>query len=370
MAALEFMPEAQNNNTGSQPERARPAKVSDTYRIRQGDAQTDRKDILRLWRFLPGTNPPQAEKLDWFYRNRPAGDGVFYFLDYLPEDRPVAVVCLGRREFSIAGNRHQGVVFGDFAVEPKHRSLGPAVFFQKGFLKLAREQFDLVFGFPNELSGKVRAFGGYKLDMQVATYVRPLDFTQYLRRHAPTPVALLAGTLLNGVFAIALKREHAQARRQFSRVDVSSSFLDQLWARVEQQGVAMGVRNAAFFEWRLMRHPGKQFHSVTIVDAAQQPAGYLAYEINDDGVLVVADHLAINRDALGALLSFAVAQRPKGSRAISISEPAADSALATWLKTKRFSLRSEFSCFLSKSESLAALTDVDVIRLNFSDNDV
>lgn len=356
------------NSDDTPPKRA---KVSDLYEIRRGDLDADADDILRLWRYLPGDNPPQREKLEWFYRDNPAGRGIVYLLDYKPDARAVGVVCLGPREFTIEGRPATGAVFGDFAVEPEHRSLGPALMFQKDFLRLARQEFDFIFGFPNASSGKVRSFGGHRIDYQLDIAVLPLDFRQYLGRRLPSALAGIGGTLLNGI-----TRAHYGLRQRFAGggyrdAEYTDTFMDTLWARVATQPLQQGKRDAEFVAWRLAGSPQFDYQLIALEDRHGEPAAFAALRRSAaDGALSVDDFLAVSDEAFRALLASLSRRFAGRARSIGFRHPHQNVATRESLARFHFRVRDQFDAFVTLGESPVAGADLEALHLSFADNDV
>ena len=353
-----------------EPTTTTPPRVSDLYVVRRGDLQADAEDILRLWQYLPGDAPPQQEKLDWFYRNNPAGPGVVYFLDFKPEGRPVGVVCLGPRAVRVGNETVSGAVFGDFAVEPAHRSLGPALMFQKAFLKLAQEEFSMVFGFPNDLSGKVRSFGGYKIDFPLGIFVLPLDFRPYLGKRLPGLLAAIGGGVLNvasWLYYAARVRALAGGHR---RAAVDDAFLDGLWERVSSGPVSAGVRDARFLNWRLKQVPNREYHFVGVTDRDGLPAAYLAWTRRHDGALNCIDCMAVSDVALSAVFRSVAAEHIGRARALAVTLARDHARSAAALKACHFRERDQFDCFVSRSADVPQDAAAESLFLSFADNDV
>lgn len=359
-------PEAHKNRGGS-----RKPKVSDLYTIREGSFDTDRDDILRLWRLLPADDPPQGEKLDWFYRGNPETGSIVYFLDYLPEGRPVGIVCICKRLFRIGDRTIEGGVFGDFAIEQSHRSLGPALMFQREFLKSAYEAFDVVYGFPNHLSGSVRTFGGYKLDGRLDMWVLPLDPKPYLARRMPRMLAGILGSVLGPVWRLRLSLKTKRGRDRFAPSRANGAFQDALWERCDDGTLAAGLRDAGFVDWRLSRSPYKDFEFVGVSDRDGKPAGYAGWQVRPDETVLVEDFLTVDDEALSALIgNLAASPQVRRRRAIAVGVIRQATSVASRLDSLGFSRRKEIEFFVGVSERLRDTVAAENLTFTFADNDV
>ncbi|MEM9172815.1 MAG: hypothetical protein AAGA84_08935 [Pseudomonadota bacterium] len=347
-------------------------KVSDRYRVVVGDLQADQDDILRLWQLLPGDKPPGIAKLQRFYINTPAEQGRVMFLETVEDNRRVGVLCIGLRQFIKQGEPVSGVVFGDFAVEPAHRSLGPAIYFQKRFLELAEQEFDLTYGFPNALSSTVRVFGGQKLTGETVQFKLPLDVGRTLaKKIGLAGLSSVLGPLVNLIVRPIIGMRLGRALGGFSHHAVDDAFLDSLWRRVSETGAAMGVRNARTVRWRLQTVPRQPFELVAVVDADGEPAAYLAYETGrQDGVVRVVDHLSVSVDALRAAIAQLGQMQLRRGRVLEIKfnsheQPRMSMAIALGMREMA---RTSYFVRISPRRR-GELADDQPFRVSFFDND-
>lgn len=343
-------------------------KVSDSYAVTSGDPVADRDDILRLWQLLPSEQPPGVEKLEWLYKGSPAAAGTIYFLDYVPDGRRVGVVCLGRRDFRHAGAHIEGVVFGDFSIEPAHRSLGPALFFQKQFLKLARAQFGIVYGFPNTLSGSVRVFAGHKLNATIVQFTLPLSANRVVNRLGGPRVLRrvlnrVSNFLLRSYAGMRLRRVAAA----YSQVDATPAFLDLLWTRAESVGGPVGIRDAQTVRWRLQQPPGQKFEVVGFRNDVSDCVGYLAFCWEEGRTLRIVDHLVCEDTQLAGMLARFILNNDGRARAITIKLHANAVSKIGVAKQLGFAERKRADHFVSVADHLPF--ESEDMRLTMFDND-
>ena len=261
-------------------------------------------------------------------------------------------------------------MFGDFAVEPEHRSLGPALKFQKDFLQYARERSDFIFGFPNPLSGKVRSFGGHKLGYSLDIYVLPLDFTAYLKSKLPGVLATLLGGALNLV-----SRSFYALRASFRRgghrvVDYTPEFMNGLWQALGTVGSQIGRRDAQFVDWRIKNSPNHTYDLVAIEDRHGHPVAFAALRAGVNGALIVEDLAYTTPDALRVLGDELTRCYAGKRRSLTFTIPDHQSAAASVLASAHFRVRDSFSAFVTVGLSHVEGASVDQVVLSFIDNDV
>lgn len=356
---------------GGRSEEIRRARVSDQYVVRQADLSADESLILSLWQHVSDENPPDAKKLDWFYRRNPAGPGQAYLLIFEPESRPVGIICVGRRRIQVNGRILNAAVFGDFAIDPLHRSLGPALLFQKRFLESALSEHEVVYGFPNANSAKVRSFGGYRMDSALDTYVLPIQSSYFLKRHMPTLLASLIAPCVRLWIWARVRIARASIARQYDFGPVDSLFIDEIWSHAAVQDCNMGVRDRAFAAWRFENCATERISLVGARDNTQRPAAFIASRVQKKGFVEVLDYLAIDVSALAALLAnFVSAQFGGETVSVKIDIPSGDTELTRALQTLGFSRRGQTRYFVAAGTASVESSIVDDIRFSLADNDV
>ncbi|MEM7564006.1 MAG: hypothetical protein AAF353_13290, partial [Pseudomonadota bacterium] len=331
----------------------------------------DREEILRLWRHLPGEFPPQNEKLDWFYGQNPAGRGTVYFLDYKPEKRPVGIVCLCPRHFLVTGRVLRGAVFADFVIEPEHRSLGPALWFQKAFLERATETFELLYGFPNALSGPVRSFGGYSLNYELNLFVLPLNFSIFLSRKTPGFISIPVGSLMNWVSCGFYALRKAWPGKNYISCHFDSDFIQELWRSQSGLISQLGFRDPDFIKWRLEQHPNYEFDFLALRDPKNNtPLAYAALRIGENKAVVVEDFYCVSTRGFEAILLELTARFAGRARSISFTVPLYNKIVTKILSQYYFQSRGSMSAFVSLGKKLDSDIQLESIWITTIDNDV
>lgn len=343
--------------------------VSSTYSVRRGDLVHDRDAILRLWTHSVDT-PPDQRKLDWFYVANPAGRSTVFFLDYKPEKRPVGVMCVAPREFLVNGQVRTAAVFGDFVVEPAHRSLGPGLLLQKESVEAALEDFDLQYGFPNPSSSRLRRYAGYSIEQTLRISVIPLDIRYYLARRLPAWLAAIVALPARAIRSLLIaRRADGRVAPLFAQAEVDEAFIDGLWSSASQSETSLGVRDWRYVEWRLLNDPFVEHSLFGIRYTDDGPVAYLAFKRGADGHVTVVDFLSTSVEAFQALLALFVKQQDRGgARSLSITTLDADVLRNDVLQSLGFRKRGESEAYLAFGNGRAGV-DVGSVYLNLVDND-
>lgn len=230
------------------------ASEQPSYRVEPADLDKDAAQIVALWSFNLGHAERRQAKLDWFYRDNPAGIPQVLLLKHGQSVEPIGTVGLGARTLRCGPHSVRAGLMADFAVNTEHRTLFPALTLQRAVLEQGLARHELLYGFPNAKSLPVVKRAGFDVAGGLSRYVRVLHTQDYLPNWLP-------GWLrhgLGGGLDIALRLRYGLIPRLLLREHVQTAWLDQadarfdsLWAeqQVDNTGV-IGVRDCAFLNWR------------------------------------------------------------------------------------------------------------------------
>lgn len=292
---------------------------SQDYTIAKANVGTDREKILQLWKSgLTHAGMPEA-KFDWYYHDNPTGAPLVFFLCHGPQREPIGVAAMALRELRW---RAQTVLSGeliDFVAQPDHRTLFPALFFQKEMRRIALEgsaeektattnnerrastaTCEILYGLPNPKSLPVVKRVGYQLMGQIVRRVRILRAAGYLSRRAPAWISHLAGPIIDRVRLLAMAMRNIGNRHLEPQwLAAPDERFDALWQRVaahhDQQGAAtsvlIGVRDRAFLTWRFTQCPLRQYRFFTLVSPTDNRLIAYAACAPDGETLYVHDFL-------------------------------------------------------------------------------
>jgi hypothetical protein len=280
------------------------------YAVRAAEPTSVAADVTALLaRNLGASCTDPQGRLEWFYLAGPFGPGVAHVLEHREATDggsalPVGCMGLGVRRYWYRGRPLDVAVFGDLAVDQRHRSLGPAMMLQRATRAYAQEHFDLCLGYPNAKARPVVLRLGFRELGGMGRWVVPLRFAAQIGRRLPAATSAAAGFVLDAV-AGALwrgRRLLARGRYQLEEADEPDARFDRLADEARALFPITAVRASDFLRWRFLRQPGRapcRFYNLIGPDGAL--AAYAAVE-RDGGIAKLRDLFGRDADAIGLLL--------------------------------------------------------------------
>jgi len=262
--------------------------MSTKYRVRQVEIGAHADDVTALWsRCLRSLTPQEAfGRLHHRYLGNPAGAGAAVLLQ--PEDgsSSAGVQCLHARRIHFEGRAWRAAGLADYAVDERHRTLGPAVQLMKQGLAVARAGYDWVYGLPNAKSEAVCKRTGLARLGHIDRWTRLLHTRELLCRHLPGPVATVLGPVADALLRMHVALRIGAAELQWEHGQRFPAALDTLW-HGRRTRLAVSERSRKVLEWRFADAPGRW-----TVSLARQPdgtpCGYVVWQIVE-GVAELAD---------------------------------------------------------------------------------
>jgi len=182
--------------------------------IRRVSLDDDREEMIDL--LTRNFGPVQRDRFAWCHTENPAGACWSWFA-YDPStskrNTPVALVTVFPRYMRVGGKRVRGGQVGEFAVDPTHRSLGPAVQLQRTTFTPV-DSGDLAFCYdcpPHDRGMSTFVRLGMRPNCEVYRYALPLRCDPYFERKFGKakwikPLALAAN------FALRIRRPRARVK--------------------------------------------------------------------------------------------------------------------------------------------------------------
>ncbi len=280
--------------------------------------------LVRLWtgNNLHAGRDPRA-KYQWFYVDSPSGGATAFFLSHenTPGGRDLVGCCgLGGRRLWVDGQRVEGGLFADFAVDAEHRTVMPALMLQRALCADARARFPLTYGFPNDAAIGIFQRIGFPVLGKIGRFVRILRYEPFVRRVVHTSLlSHPAGAVLDA--AVRLRHQAAALKyrggHRFGWCAVPDDRFDALFDSARRRYRFIGDRSSAFLRWRFTGRPGITGEFATLVDEAGVLQAYAVVMHKHSGDLIVADFLASSEPALSELLAQLTLQlRTRGAESV------------------------------------------------------
>jgi hypothetical protein len=272
---------------------------ANAYTVEQADLVRDRELILDLWsRNLRSHTPAEHRaRFDWHYLRNPTHGACCFLAHHKATGRVIGTAGLGIRHLHTAGLENTAGIGIDFAVEPDHRTLQPAMFLARAVANSIGSGVDFIYALPNANARAVFRRIGYVQVAPFRRFVKVLDATRFLqRRGVPDGVAVVAGGSLNFVQRV-LDRVRRDSRNDCRAHEISwsDSRIDLLWDSARQRHQALGDRRSVHLKWRFRDCP---LHQHVLIGFTRQTSdellGYAVVYIADHGQVKVPDLLLVS----------------------------------------------------------------------------
>jgi hypothetical protein len=298
-----------------------------SYSLTWVDPPEARDDHLAVWeRNLP-LAVPARQRFDWLYRDNPAGTSRMALLQASSgadgqAPSVVGTAGYGTRCLLLAGQPRPAAVLADLAVDRAHRSLLPAMTLAREVRKEVLKRYPLAYGYPNQHASPLLARIGYRVIGETRRFVLVLRHSRHLAGKTMSGGSARAASLgLDAARAVLVAARAAPVLREYRLRWVSEpddERFDQLWREAGRQYRLVGVRDAAFVRWRLLRRPEGPLDIAVLTHARTGALAAYAAVGHDGGVAHVRDLFGHERalDPLLRLLSASLLAR--GAEAVSM----------------------------------------------------
>jgi hypothetical protein len=336
------------------------------YAVTAEPPEEVRVELQRVWRDNLVLGVPSEQKFRHLYVEAPAAASVVFVLrareGEVGPGRIVGAKGLAERRYWLAGREVRAAISGDFAVDPAHRHLLPALQLARRAREHVHSEYAFGYGFPNHKAVGVMQRAGYRPLGKVERHVRVLRHAAYLARLAAKGGA--AGRLLSlpglgtvvGSAIDAVRRllelprvARAAATHRLEWLTCPDARFDALWAEARGAYTLVGVRDAAFLAWR---HPRSRF--ATLVRRADGLLrAYAVVEQEKDGAAHLRDLFGHPEDLPPLVDHLLPALRRQGASSISVRFLGAQ-ALRRALEERGFAVRGEGRAVILEPGAMAA----------------
>lgn len=242
--------------------------------IRQVDPASERERILRV---LADSLPAAAdtERFDWLYLSNPDGPALVW----LAEDEngtPLGTSAAHPRRMRVGGEPVRALNLGDFAIDRSQRTLGPALRLLGATLAPVRERtYAFSYDFSNASMEAVYRRMGVRALGRTQRWMQPVAMGRLLQ--GKLGAGMLAAALGRVGDAIWQARRSLQGRVKGLKLEILAAEcgaeFDALDARLARGRPVVGVRDAAYLNWRYLRNPLWK-HEILCARADDRLAGY------------------------------------------------------------------------------------------------
>ena len=324
-------------------------------RIRPVDFAEDRDELLSVLRRNLQDVPHEA-RLSWLYRDNPAGPACTWFLCD-EQGTAVGVTSLFPRAVWLDGAAAICGQVGDFGVDLRFRSLGPAIMLQRATFEPVL-QGSLAFCYdcpPHERGMAMFHRLGLQANCCMQVYVKPLRTDRQLQRLLGDTAGRMTARAANPLLRLAARRNRNSRGLEFGLHTASFgpefSSLDQA---VQTPGAVRNRRGADDLNWRFRQNPLHQFEVLT----ARQDGQLLAYVvfavIGDDALIFDLFGHELNEVVRALLQALTELLQQRGVQTLR-SLMTGDSSYPPIFRQAGFSLRGEAARVVAFSGSADAV---------------
>jgi hypothetical protein len=290
-------------------------------RIRPANPVSDRGRLISaLSRFLsPNSN---EERFDWLYQQNPFGAARVWIAEDESGCGIVGVASAFPRIFQEGHKSFMGFVLGDFCMDPRFRSLGPAVQLQRACLGGVRENdIGLVYDFPSAAMVAVYSRLGMSTNERIVRHAKHLRMENLLARAIPSRGASrLIGAILDMAIQVGEKKRRQAVGLSFEsqKEACRQEFTD----LVPQASLSLGpclARTAEYLNWRYFRHPFKTYEMI-VARRGRSLSAYVVYAVEGEDAAIVDLFGLPDVESLQSLLFF-VLRVLRGRKVSMVSAP-------------------------------------------------
>ncbi len=271
--------------------------------IRPSDFSADRGAIIQL--MLDNLTPLSSEcRFEWLYRQNPHGEALGWVAVNDQDGTVVGTAAVFPRMLFVRGELIRGWVLGDFCLNVKYRSLGPAVVLQRACLKFFEEQpGEPFYDFPSQTMVAVYKRLGWSVTKTMQRVMKPIRLNQKIRSFISyswlaEPVAMIGNTALKF-----LDKKPLLPKGRTIEVEDGpwGEEFTELSGALRNRFEIYLHRSAAYLNWRFFDNPFQKFTMVVARDHGRL-IGYGLLGQSPTDALVVDLFCNLDRTVFKALL--------------------------------------------------------------------
>jgi hypothetical protein len=292
------------------------------YEVFEEEGKVGYVKALDLWLDVYSRPRCFKEKCAWYY-GREMNKSKIFLLKEEGCENILGAIGSGNREYS---GKYGAKLLGfclDFAIDEKHRVLGPAIQLLKSLIASQEKTTDILFGYPNNRAVGVMCRAGFTVLSDVSRYAFILNTKYYLTKFRFSFLLGPLSSVLNLVVKsyIAIQRSFQCTGYNFSEVSEIDDSFDKLWSDwVDQCELFAAKRDKAYLTWRFLEHPANNFRLFALRRKNDnQLVGYAVIRPNEEGHWVIFDFFALPSKNILDKLLLSLAAKASSENALSLS---------------------------------------------------
>ncbi len=273
-----------------------------SVRVRRACLVADRQVLIELLRrYL--TPDSDERRYDWLYRECPHGEARAWVATDAADGTAVGAAAAFTRRMRFDGKEKLACVLGDFWVDTRFRSLGPALQLQRACLEAVNgAPFAFCYDFPSSSMMAIYKRLGIKQSGNLVRFARPLRANRKIEKFVKS--RLLARVLAAPVnFMLNRGRQServdCELRLHVGLCDEEFTLFDGQFSH--EYGIAT-LRSAEYLNWRYLRHPSQKYELLTARCRAELQ-GYAVFSQHGDEASIVDVNAKQEPDTVAVLLS-------------------------------------------------------------------
>ena len=304
--------------------------------IREGDLEKDRSLVVEfLKRNL--TNESDEKRFEWLYCRNPCGFARIWVAFDGTTGETIGTAAAFPRRFRVGEKEVVALNLGDFALDRRFRSLGPALMLQKACLKPVLEG-DVPFCYDHPSSSMMAVYKrlGVGATGQVRRFVKPLRVDRKVQAILGRGIVARGASACGNLFLRV--RGGGGGSKEFAVEILNGRFsgeFDELDDRISGSFPVYGRRGAEYLNWRYRDDPLRKFEALMVRKGKTLEACTVFRRAGHDGHVVEVfgdDREGAVRTALAATL-----EKLKQNGVETVSIPALESSpVADLLKKMKF----------------------------------
>lgn len=293
------------------------------------EAQVDEHadDIKRLWA-TSLSDPRIADVVDrrmrWLYHESPDGPARTWLVSVEGTGDVVGCASILPRWLTVDGRRVRAGLLCDFAVDPAHRVLGPAVKLQRALAEGSLDAgFEFLYGRPNQAALPVFKRLGFTVVCEDVPWVKLLNLEFKLRERMPSVLARAGGAVTGlGLGLNDRRRLLGRSRYDVAVLERAPQVTSALLQAERRRARVVPEQPGSYLGWRYDRHATQEFRYFCVSDpGSERVKGFVVYHPRADNKLITETIVCGDDPDLGfdLVLHFSRTMRRRGHDLVFVS---------------------------------------------------